>query len=127
MTMKKLLVAAVLGTLTLGSTAFASGPGEQYRHFTAQSAENLPQAVANFSEYNNKLQAVLDGPLTDADIATVHELTYTLEDALEKINSALEELAETLEAVHQASEKLDREAVLKNGRDYLEVSRQVIK
>jgi len=36
-------------------------------------------------------------------------------------------LADTLEAVHKASEKLDREAVIEHGREYLAVSRQIVK
>ncbi len=99
--MKNLLKGAVFAV----SLAVAGGAVAEDRpsHFKGQAAPDLNTAVANFSEYNNRLEKILAGELTDADLATVHELTYTLENALEKINIDLEELAEILEKVHIAS------------------------
>ena len=125
--MKRLILAATVVLTSLASTAWASGAGGQPAHFEGKSAETLVQAVANFAEYNNKLRAILDGKVTDADMADVHQLTYTLENALKKINEEMTSLAVTLEDVHQASEKLDREAVLKHGRAYLSVADTVVK
>ena len=51
----------------------------------------------------------------------VHELTYTLENALAKINDELGKLAVTLEEVHLASEKYDADAVRDHGDAYMEV------
>lgn len=90
-------------------------------------SETLPEAVKNFSEYNAKLEAILKDDVTNAEMSEVHELTYTLENALGKINEELAKLSETLEKVHLASEKLDREGVTGHGREYLSVSRQIVK
>ena len=121
---KKMLMGVALSLLLLlrmGASA------EGVEHFKGLPAETLEAAVKNFSEYNKKLEAVLDkGTLTAADLATVHELTYTLGNALEKINAEFTALAETLEAVHVASESADSAAVMTRGREYLSVSRQVI-
>ena len=129
--MKKLIVAVAValafGAAGLVSPAVASGAAETVQHYKGKPAETLPQAVANFSEYNRKLKALLDGPVTDADMAEVHQLTYTLENALKKINEEMAGLADTLEKVHQASEKLDRDAVIEHGRAYLSVSGQVVR
>lgn len=121
---KKLLMGSALSVLLLlGMVASA----ERADHFKGLPAETLEAAVKNFSEYNKKLEAVLDkGTLTAADLATIHELTYTLENALEKINEDFTALAETLEAVHVASESADSATVMTRGREYLSVSRQVI-
>lgn len=100
---------------------------EQARHFKGLAASDLQTAVNNFSEYNNRLETALSGDLTDADLAAIHELTYTLENALEKINVDLEELAQTLEKVHVASETFNRDALKEAGPAYLETSRIVIK
>ncbi len=97
------------------------------QHFKGLPAPDLATAVANFSEYNTRLEAKLASKLTDEDLAEIHELTYTLENALEKIEDELEELAETLEEVHVASENFDREKLKKNGDVYLQVSRTIIK
>ena len=125
--MKKLIVAVSFAAAGLVSPPVsASGAGESVSHYKGKPAETLPQAVANFSEYNRKLKALLDGPVTDADMDEVHQLTYTLENALKKINEEMASLADTLEKVHKASEKLDRDATIEHGRTYLSVSGQVV-
>lgn len=122
--MRNLLKGAVF-TLGLAVAAGAMAE-EQTGHFKGLAAPDLATAVINFSEYNNRLEKVLEGDLTDMDLATIHQLTYTLENALEKINIDLEELAQTLERVHVASETFNRDALKEAGPTYLETSRIVI-
>ncbi|MCK0506521.1 DUF6746 family protein [Aromatoleum anaerobium] len=124
---KPAVIAATVALLAFVPTAFASGAGEPVRHYKGEPAKTLPEAVKNFSEYNAKLEAILKGNVSDAAMADVHELTYTLENALGKMNEELTKLAEKLEKLHQASEKLDREGVIQHGDEYLSVSRQVVK
>lgn len=124
--MKNLLKGAALAV----SLAVAGGAVAEERpsHFKGLAAPDLNTAVANFSEYNNRLEKVLAADeLTDADLASVHELTYTLENALEKITIDLEELAEILERVHVASETANRDALKEAGPVYLDTARSVIK
>ncbi|RKT44222.1 DUF6746 family protein [Thiocapsa rosea] len=121
--LNKCLVAALL----VGMAAGASAQTDRVEHFKGLPADTLEQAVANFSEYNGKLRAILDkGDLEGQDLATVHELTYTLETALAKINAELTALAETLEEVHIASETADIDTVKTKGREYLSVAAEVI-
>lgn len=122
---KRILTGLALSTMIgLGGAAHGDDrPG----HFKGLPAETLQEAVKNFSEHNRKLDALLNqGELSPEDLATIHELTYTLENALNKLNSEFEALAETLEEVHIASERADGETVVSKGREYLSVSRQVI-
>lgn len=124
--MKKLslLFTGAIFALSLSVTAYAD---ERPDHFRGKTAETLAEAVANFSEYNEKLSAVLaQGSLEPKDMVKVHELTYTLENALEKIQSELVELAETLEEVHVASEEMEADAVTTHGQKYLEAAREII-
>jgi|SRR5690554_957578 len=90
-------------------------------HFEGKPAETLNDALSSFSEYNRLLEERLSGELSDDDLATIHQLTYTLENALEKINQELSELAEVLEEVHVASENFDREALVAPATEYLRV------
>ncbi len=124
--MKKLIQGAVLAA-SVAFAGVAMADDERPDHFQGLAAPDLKTAVANFSEYNTRLEKVLSGELTDADLGTVHELTYTLENALEKINIDLEELAETLEKVHVASETFNRDALKEAAPAYLEAARTVIK
>lgn len=126
--MKKSLAAlTALTLLTFAPGAYATEAGQRYEHFKGKASSTLPEAVHNFSEYNAKLDAVLKGKVDDDAMQEVHQLTYTLENALAKINKELAALSDKLEQVHQASERLDRDAVLKQGRDYLTVSRQIVR
>jgi hypothetical protein len=115
----------VTAALALGLPALAS---ERPDHFKGKPADTLEQAVANFSEYNRKLDTLLkQKTLAGKDMHEIHMLTYTLENALEKIRAELGELAETLEAVHVASENADADTVREQGRAYLQSARQVIR
>lgn len=124
---KSVLLTATLAMLSFVPATFASGPGEKYTHYKGKPSETLPDAVRNFSEYNAKLGAILKGKVDDGAMAEVHELTYTLENALGKMNEEMAKLAETLEQLHLASEKLDRDAVIRHGNEYLSVSKEVVK
>lgn len=121
---KRLLTPWALCALLLAPGAQAS---ERPSHYQGLPADTLEQAVQNFSEYNRKLADLLAREqLSAADLGTVHELTYTLENALEKIRSELESAAETLEEVHVASETGNTETVAGKGREYLSISTTVI-
>jgi len=96
-------------------------------HFKGLPADTLAQAVANFSEYNGKLEGLIQQEhLSPQDMHEVHMLTYTLENALAKIKAELAALAEPLEAVHLASERSAPETVKKQGQFYLDNARQII-
>lgn len=118
------LVAAGLLALSLTAPVSAS---ERPEHFEGKPAETLDQALANFSEYHDKLAQVLaQDSLSAEDLQKVHKLTYTLENALEKMRDELDDLADTLEAVHLASESADIETVRESGKAYLDTSRKIV-
>src|SRR5210317_901812 len=105
MTRINLTTLAVTLLMSLSMLAHAE---DRPTHYKSEPSETLEQAVQNFSEYNRKLEVLLNKEkLTAAEMATVHQLTYTLENALNKINAELDKLSETLEVVHKASETVD--------------------
>lgn len=119
-----LLLSALIALASTSAASAEKRPG----HFKGLPAKTLTQAVANFSESNAKLDALIkQKTLTPQDLQQVHELTYTLENALRKINAELTALAGTLEAVHVASERADPATVKTQGKAYLESARQVVK
>jgi hypothetical protein len=92
-------------------------------HYRAVPSETLEDAVNNFVEYNRRLATLLAENTLDArHLDAVHQLTYTLEAALERISTELTALAEILEEVHVASETQDAETVRERGAEYLRVS-----
>lgn len=89
-------------------------------HFQGKEAESLVQAVSNFNKGNQRLEKLLSqDTLSAADLAAIHELTYTLENALAKINTDLDQLALTLEELHLGSEDNDSVRVKKEGDKYM--------
>ena len=124
--MKK--IAFLITSLLALSLSTMAQDEESPDHFKGKPSETLEQAVVNFSEYNGKLADLLaKDALSPHDLHQVHQLTYTLENALEKINAELTELANTLEAVHVASENGDAKTTKEQGARYLDTARKVIK
>ena len=123
--MKKLrhLVLTAVTSLVIANPAMA----EDANHYKGEPANTLDQAVHHFSEYNTKLETTLAGELTPETMNDVHQLTYTLENALKKMDDELEQLAETLERVHKASEHSDPNTVRSAGKQYLETGRKIVK
>jgi Spy/CpxP family protein refolding chaperone len=93
----------------------------------AQPSRNLAEAVKNFSDYNSRLEQAMAQGLTPESMAQIHELTYTLKDALDKINEEMDGLTDTLEEIHIASEAKDADEVKSYTSEYLKTARTVIK
>ena len=123
--MKQCLTAALLATACL-LTSIAQAD-ERPDHFKGKAADTLEQAVANFSEYNQKLNTLLQAELTPLAMAEIHQLTYTLEVALEKIHSETGKLKDTLEEVHIASEHMDVAAAKRSGDAYIKAAQTLVK
>lgn len=85
-------------------------------HFAGKPAENLEQAVKNFNQYNKRLEKALE----TEDMDAIHKLTYTLENALGRMDAALEQMAVDLEEVHLGSEAADSARVQIHADRYLE-------
>lgn len=119
------LFAAAL-VLSLSSTSWADETSP-IDHYQPKASETLEQAVANLGDYNSKLADILaKDELSAEDLHNIHELSYTLEEALEKIHTDLADVADVLEEVHLASEQADAETVSKSGQAYLDVTRTVV-
>jgi len=101
---------------------------ERYSHFQPVPSNSLEEAVANLGEYNRHLEAIVQQEqLSAMDVVNIHQLTYTLETALERLEEELETIADLLEEVHQASESADDLAALqRKGRVYLEAVRKLV-
>ncbi|KZY64734.1 hypothetical protein A3742_01630 [Oleiphilus sp. HI0071] len=117
------LLSTLVLSLSIGSAAY----GEQPEHFKGKTFTELSQAVAVFNDYNQRFEDKLNGELDSLALHEIHELTYTMEDALAFITSSMYTVAEDLEAVHQATEYANADKVRESGARYLNASRQIIK
>ncbi|GHG68916.1 hypothetical protein GCM10010919_18370 [Alishewanella longhuensis] len=123
--MKALILATVVGIFTLSSqTTFAS---DRPAHFKGEAIANTQQALVTLADANAKLTTILAGELNPTTMTEVHQLTYTLENALALIPAADDEIKEVLEEVHLGSETMDAERVRNNGEYYLQLAKKLTK
>lgn len=123
--MKQCLSTVVLaGSMLLATQVQAS---ERPDHYKGKTADTLKQAVANFSEYNQKLNTLLNTELTPLAMAEIHQLTYTIEEALERIHTETGKLKDTLEEVHVASEQMDMASAKRSGDAYIKAAQTLVK
>ncbi|XOV80893.1 MAG: DUF6746 family protein [Aestuariibacter sp.] len=106
-------------TLVLASS-YTMAKGEKYNHFPSLPAPDITTAMCNLDAYNQKLSNIVMQPALSAeDMVKIHELTYTLENAVLRLNQSLKETAEALENVHLASESLDEQTIKNQGEKFL--------
>lgn len=117
------LISSMLLCSALAYSAHISAD-EKYNHFPSLDAPDLKTALCNLKSYNDKLLAITKHEsLSAVDMVKVHELTYTLENALVKMQSDLAIMAADLEEVHLASEKLDQDSLKQYNKKYFAKSK----
>ena len=94
---------------------------ERIDHFAGKPSKTLAEAVTNFNEANQVLRKLLEGEVSYEDLAEIHKLSYTLENALGKLNEEMQALAILLEQIHLGSETGKKEAVKGNGKAYFNI------
>jgi DNA repair ATPase RecN len=122
--MKKIVTSVIASLIITVSSAQAD---EKYKHFPSLDSADTATALCNLEEFNKKLQAIVNkDDLTPEDMVKVHELTYTLENAVVRLQKDLETIAVDLENVHKASERLDNNTIKGSGKDYLDATSKIL-
>jgi len=112
--------------MSLPLIAATANSADRPDHATGLPANTLDEALTNFKTYNGKLEALLAKESLEAkDLHEIHLMSYTLENALQKITSDIGKVAEALESVHLGSETNDKERVKTSGGFYLEQSEKI--
>lgn len=89
-------------------------------HFKGKPSPDLKSALCNLKEFDAKLKLATTGKkLTPEQMAEIHQLTYTLEVAVQRVQSELAIVAEELENAHKGSEVMANEKVKKGAHEYL--------
>lgn len=115
------LMTTVIGCLLFGTVTVNAD--EKYNHFPSLEAPNTKVALCNLAKFNDKLSEIANkSTLTPEDMVKVHELTYTLENAVIRLQKDLSTIAVDLEKVHKASEHLDHQTIERSGHKYLEAT-----
>lgn len=109
--------------LSLALTALIAVPAfaddDRIEHYQGEPSHTLEEALGNLGEYSARLQAVLaKDALEGDDFHTIHQLTYTLENALERLEEELDAMEDDLETIHVASERGEVEKIRKAAPEY---------
>ncbi|WP_054113563.1 DUF6746 family protein [Marinagarivorans algicola] len=125
--MKIFLKIIITTTLLTAALSQAEETMPEYDHFQGKEVANLKEAVMLFSQLNAKIAVILNkGEPTYEDMHKIHEMTYTLENALAKINTEMAALAPQLEKLHKASEHGKIKESLYEGQKYLGIATHII-
>ena len=113
----------IVGLFAVSGLAQAS----EYSHFKGENVDNLNQAVEVFSNQNKKFSEIINnGDVSLQEMGEVHQMTYSMENALRKIKLEVIEMEYLLENVHKASEYGGNQTVIKDGQKYLEKAQTLI-
>ncbi|ADN76276.1 hypothetical protein Fbal_2073 [Ferrimonas balearica DSM 9799] len=106
--------------LVCSAVSFGAIASSEYQHFKAIPSETLTEAICNLQRHQPMLAELVNQPEMSAeDMVKIHELTYTLEMALQRIEVELEQAEEQLERVHVGSERMAKDDVKANASAYL--------
>ncbi|MDP5187519.1 DUF6746 family protein [Alishewanella sp. SMS8] len=94
-------------------------------HFSGKAVSDVQQASKVFLEKNTELANLLAGELNPTSVTAIHQLTYTLENALALIPNTNDQIKAALEEVHLGSEYMDYERVKRNGATYLQLAKSL--
>lgn len=113
------LLSSSLFALTLAFSATLNA--SEVRHYKGQDVNTVEEAIAVLQEYNPKLQALLESDeLKPQDMGKIHEMTYTMENALKILEGSLKITQRNLEELHLSSEKMETEKAQVYGKLYLD-------
>ena len=119
--MKALMIITLLTGIALPTVA-----SERPAHFQGTEITSAAQAKSILKQYNAKLAALLKTELNPTSMTEIHQLTYTLENALAKLPAATDDIKAVLEEVHLGSESMDYQRVKTNAAAYLQQSQALL-
>ncbi|MFN4262429.1 MAG: DUF6746 family protein [Thioalkalivibrionaceae bacterium] len=107
-----------LGVVLAAGLAMLPASAESIKHFEAATPNTASEAWDVLKTVNPELRATLSADPVDTDKA--HELSYSLENALEVLAGELADVAAQLEEMHLASETADGDKTRAEGLAYIE-------
>lgn len=118
--MKKSLFAVLAGVALLQAPIYAFADDDtaldspkRVEHYAAEQPQNETEALAQLAAKTEAVTAIIkNGELTDSDLEAIHEVTYSLETAVDKLRETqteaseakLDAVDEAVQALHYASE-----------------------
>ena len=110
-------------SMTTGNT-FA---GERADHYKGKVPKSLDQAINYLRSHNAQLNTLLKTEkLSPQQLDEIHQMTYTMENAIEKLKNGVTGISDSLEALHKASETGQTNITKSLGEKYLLLSKPLV-
>lgn len=120
----KMIKKITIATLFMSSISL-NAQAADVDHFKGTPSPDLHTALCNLQTFDTRLKTMTSKPLTANDMAEIHQLTYTLEVALQKVQQELVIAAEELEKVHKGSEVMGKDKVKQAANQYLAITQKL--
>ena len=125
---RTLSLIALATALAFAPAAFADDKApERVSHYQGKQANDVGEAIANLREGNARLKELLSGGVSEYDMQDIHNVSYTLEEAVARLREELGVIADDLENMHFYSEGYKRDDVLEYGNAYLNGIERIVK
>lgn len=109
-----------LGNIALIFLIAATTSASEVRHYKGKDINTLEEAVTVLKNYNAEMAKLLDSDLKPQDMGKIHQMTYTMENALKILEGHLKITQRNLEALHLASESMEMDKAKIYGKLYLD-------
>ena len=120
----KTLIIYLLFTCVATGNAFA---GERADHYKGKVPKSLDQAMSYLRSHNAQLNTLLKTEkLSPQQLDEIHQMTYTMENAIKKLKNEVTVISDSLEALHKASETGKTKITKNLGEKYLLLSKPLV-
>ncbi|WP_223670251.1 DUF6746 family protein [Kangiella shandongensis] len=110
-----------LGFIALSFLIVATVSASEIRHYKGEDVNTVEEAISVLKKYNTELEKLLKAEeLKAQDMAKIHQMTYSMENALEILEGSLNITQRNLEELHLSSETMKTDKAQIYGQLYLE-------
>ncbi|AOE50859.1 DUF6746 family protein [Kangiella sediminilitoris] len=93
----------------------------EVRHYKGEDVNTVEEAIKVLQTYNSQLEALLKAEeLKPQDMAKIHQMTYSMENALKILEGHLNITQRNLEELHLSSERMEMDKAKVYGQLYLD-------
>ncbi len=124
----KLIKTSIISLLFIFSvTAGNAFAGERADHYKGKVPKSLGQAMNYLRSHNTQLNTLLKAEkLSPQQLDEIHQMTYTMENAIKKLKNEVTLISDSLEALHKASETGKTKITKNLGEKYLLLSKPLV-
>lgn len=106
--------------------AATGGAAQEPPQGASRSEPSLQSAMGRFAQDHQEMRDLLSREIIHADLADVHNLTYSLQGSLAQIETQIQALQRALEEVQLATERGEQITAKQEGLEFLDQAQPLI-